>query len=218
MASWMIHLRVADRLLDLIPDLSPIEFIMGNLAPDSGAVCADGTFCPDATITHFLRQGTVDKKDIDSEAFRNRWLSPDCCAAYTPAQYGFYLGYYIHLLTDHCWSNQIAWPTRLQFPDATWAEIKKDWTDLDRLYLKNRPGFRAFRAYLGSVGFVNTYLDFFPADAFEERRQAVTDFYLQDTGSLDRAYPYLTAKQADRFVEDCVTYIQTVIHQKNIHN
>ena len=36
MASWMIHLRIADKLLDRIPGLSPIEFIMGNMAPDSG--------------------------------------------------------------------------------------------------------------------------------------------------------------------------------------
>ena len=54
MASWMIHLRVADRLLDLIPDLSPIEFIMGNLAPDSGRVCGTDQFDPPAKITHYL--------------------------------------------------------------------------------------------------------------------------------------------------------------------
>ena len=210
MASWMIHLRVADRLLDLIPDLSPIEFIMGNLAPDRGRVCGNDKFCPDTKITHFLREGSTDKRNIDADAFRNRWLSTDRCAVYTPEQYSFYLGYYIHLLTDRCWSDDIAYPTRLQFPDATWQEIKQDWTDLDRLYLKNRPGFRAFRAYLGSVGFVNTYLDYFPADAFEERRQAVTAFYLEDAGSLDREYPYLTAQRADRFVEDCVTHILEV--------
>ena len=36
MASWMIHLRIADKLLDKIPNLSPIEFLMGSMAPDSG--------------------------------------------------------------------------------------------------------------------------------------------------------------------------------------
>ena len=41
MASWMIHLRIADKLLDRIPGLSPIEFIMGNMAPDSGVPNAD---------------------------------------------------------------------------------------------------------------------------------------------------------------------------------
>ena len=32
MASWMVHLRVADSLLDQIPDLSQAEFIVGNIA------------------------------------------------------------------------------------------------------------------------------------------------------------------------------------------
>ena len=46
MATWMTHLRIADNLLDRIPDLSPIEFIMGNLAPDSGVPNPDGSFSP----------------------------------------------------------------------------------------------------------------------------------------------------------------------------
>ena len=33
MASWMIHLRIADTLLDQIGNLSAEEFIMGNIAP-----------------------------------------------------------------------------------------------------------------------------------------------------------------------------------------
>ena len=32
MASWMVHLRVADSLLDQIPGLSQAEFIVGNIA------------------------------------------------------------------------------------------------------------------------------------------------------------------------------------------
>ena len=36
MASWMIHLRVADRLLNEPGELDETAFIMGNIAPDSG--------------------------------------------------------------------------------------------------------------------------------------------------------------------------------------
>lgn len=210
MASWMIHLRIADKLLDQIPNLSPIEFIMGNLAPDSGAE-VEGGFFPDQTVSHFRVDGGSDKKDIDFEAYRSRYFSPALRAGYDEKQDSFYLGYYCHLLTDMCWSNNIAWPTRLQYPDATWTEIKKDWYDLDRLYLKNRPGFRAFRAYLGSVGFENRYIDFFTPDAFERRRQAVTAFYLEEGPDPDRDYTYLTETEADRFVDECVTYILEVL-------
>lgn len=210
MASWMIHLRVADQLLDRIPNLSPIEFIMGNLAPDSGAPTEHGFF-PDQTVSHFRTDDGTGKKAMDLDAYRQRYFSPDIVADYDEKQYAFYLGYYTHLLTDLCWSDRIAWPTRQDFPKATWQAIKKDWYDLDRLYLKKHPGFRAFRAYLGSVGFVNSYIDFFTADAFELRRQAVTDFYLEEGEDPDRVFTYLTEEEYDSFVDDCITYIMEVL-------
>ena len=210
MASWMIHLRVADRLLDQIPNLSPIEFIMGSLAPDSGVPTENG-FRPDQTVSHFRLDDGTGKKVIDLEAYRQRYFSPALVSGYDEKQYAFHLGYYTHLLTDLCWSDRIAWPIRQRFPDADWKDIKKDWYDLDRLYLKKRPGFRAFRAYLGSVGFVNSYLDFFPADAFEQRRAAVTAFYLEGPGDPDRPFTYLTEEEAERFVEECAAYIMQVL-------
>ena len=57
MASWMIHLRIADKLLDKIPDLSPIEFIMGNMAPDSG-VPVEGGYEPKLSAPYFGLAGT----------------------------------------------------------------------------------------------------------------------------------------------------------------
>ena len=210
MASWMIHLRIADKLLDQIPGLSPIEFIMGNLAPDSGLE-VDGHFVPDQRISHFRRDDLSGKKDIDLEAYRSKYLSPAATAGYDEKQYAFYLGYYTHLLTDSIWSDRIAWPTRQRFENASWAEIKKDWYDLDRLFLKKRPGFRAFRAYLGSVGFVNSYIDFFPADAFDIRREAVTSFYLSPGDDPDREYRFLSEAEMDRFVEECTARILEVL-------
>ena len=211
MATWMIHLRIADKLLDRIPGLSPIEFIMGNLAPDSGVPAPDGGFVPDKALSHFRTDDGSGKKAIDLAAFRARYFSPALTAGYDEKQYAFYLGYYIHLLTDVCWSGRVAWPTRQRFPDAPWKDIKRDWYDLDRLYLKKHPGFRAFRAYLGSVGFVNTYMEAFPADAFDNRRAFITSFYLADGDDPERAYTYLTEAEVDRFVEEAVTSILEVI-------
>ena len=42
MASWMIHLRIADRLMDRIPDLDETAFVMGNIAPDSDFTLQNG--------------------------------------------------------------------------------------------------------------------------------------------------------------------------------
>ena len=207
MASWMIHLRIADKLLDRIPGLSPIEFIMGNIAPDSGVPNEDRTaFTPDLRVSHFRTDDGTGKKQIDLDAYRDRYFSPELRAGYNEQQYAFYLGYYIHLLTDCLWSDNIAYPAVKKFGKEKMAQIKENWYALDFQYLRNRPGFRAFRAYLGSVGFVNTYLDFFAPDAFDNRREYITDFYLQDT-EIPTEFPYLSEAEADRFVDDAAAEI-----------
>ncbi len=54
MASWIIHLRVAQRLYQQLHIKEKEPFVLGNIAPDSGIPNEDGTgFVPDAAISHF---------------------------------------------------------------------------------------------------------------------------------------------------------------------
>ena len=208
MASWMIHLRIADKLLDRIPGLSPIEFIMGNMAPDSGVPNEDwSTFTPSTAISHYRVDDGKGRKPIEVHRYLKDFFTPGHRKSYTEQQYSFYLGYYTHLLTDVLWSELVAWPVREKFPDASWDEIKKDWYAQDFLYLQKHPGFRAFRAYLGSVGFINRYMDFFTPDAFDNRRAYITSFYLQSQENLDREYRYLTEESANKFVDIATNHI-----------
>ena len=53
MASWIVHLRIADQLLDRIPDLRSTEFVVGNIAPDSGIPNADwSAYTPSLSLIH----------------------------------------------------------------------------------------------------------------------------------------------------------------------
>lgn len=221
MASWMIHLRVADKLLDEIPGLSPTEFVVGNIAPDSGVPNEDwSSFTPSTRISHFRKDvGQNVGKIIDIAAFAERYFSPELQKSYDQKQYSFYLGYLAHLLTDIQWSGRIAVPSMQKFaaefeadPSFIW-KIKEDWYDLDYLYLRNHPDFRAFHIYQNAAGFVNTYMDIFSADAFDNRREYITNFYLCENDHLDREYPYLTAAEADAFVESSVAEIPQLLHR-----
>ena len=50
MASWMIHLRVAQAVASQLPALYMREFIVGNIAPDSGVPNEDwSAFVPDSS-------------------------------------------------------------------------------------------------------------------------------------------------------------------------
>ena len=216
MASWMVHLRIADKLLDRIPDLSPIEFIVGNIAPDSGVPNGDWTaYSPPTSVSHF--QTGIRK--ADPEAFAAKYFTQEQRQTYPPHFYGFFLGYLTHLLTDRLWSEQIAFPSFRKYIEGEppyfgpmAQKIKDDWYDLDFKYLRDHPGCRAFRVYLGAVGFENIYMKEFSAEAFENRRQYITEFYLQGRENLDREYRYLTEAEMDAFVERATQEILDILH------
>ena len=216
MASWMVHLRIADRLLVRIPNIAPVEFIVGNIAPDSGVPNADwSAFTPSTDISHFKSQG----KKADPEAFAAKYFTPEQRKGYNEQQFGFYLGYLTHLLTDVLWSKQIVNPSldrhgKQNAPDRKefiW-KMKEDWYDLDFKYLRDHPGFRAFRVYLGAVGFPNVYMEEFAPDAFDNRRVYITQFYLEGKDNLDREYPYLSEAEMDAFVAESAAAILDILH------
>jgi len=217
MASWMVHLRIADKLLEALSVTSPVEFIVGNLAPDSGVPNEDwSAFSPPTIISHF-KTGT-DK--AGPEAFAEKYFRPEQRQGYSDSRYAFYLGYLTHLITDQLWSKQIARPSFRKFigveppyRDPKVSEIKEDWYDLDYKYLRDHPGFRAFRVYLGAVGFRNRFMEEFGEDAFDNRRAYITDFYLQGKENLDREYPYLTEADMDAFVDGAVREIPDILHR-----
>ena len=209
MASWIVHLRIADRLLNEIPGLKATEFVVGNIAPDSGIPNENWTvFTPSPVVSHFKADDSVPKK-IQIPVFTARHFSEEKRAEYSTEEYSFFLGYLVHLLTDVLWSDQVGGQLKNRFPEE-WAtdkhrliqKAKEDWYDLDFLYLKQHPGFRAYSLYENAVGFQNTFLDFFTADAFDNRREYITSFYRQEKEHLDREYPYLTETEMDAFFKN----------------
>ena len=216
MASWMVHLRVADKLIDRLDNITPTEFVMGNIAPDSGVPNADwSAFFPDKNTTHFYNKakGNEYYPYIDIAAFTAQYFTKELQSAYTPEQFSFFLGYLVHLLTDALWNEQIYKPSMekyaAEFPDQTervW-QFKGDWYDLDFLYLKKHPDFRAFSLYRNASGFENTYMDIFSRDAFDNRREYITGFYSEKRDDLEREYRYLTEEAAEAFVTESSEHI-----------
>ena len=219
MASWMVHLRIADKLLDKIPSLSPVDFIVGNIAPDSGVPNADWSeFTPNTNISHFKGEQNI----AVPERFAEKYFSLSQQAQYNERQYAFYLGYLTHLITDVLWVRDIYNPSKVKFQALRKTEgknfiwrIKEDWYDLDFKYLRDHPGFRAFRAYLGAVGYENTFMEEFSANAFDNRRCYITGWYLAGKENLDREYPYLTEAEMDGFVTQATAEILDILYTKH---
>lgn len=211
MASWMVHLRIADRLLMRLSDVSAEHFIMGNIAPDSGEPNEDwSSFTPDKATSHYEERGADGKKIIRTDRYVTEYFTKEKQAGYTREQYSFYLGYLTHLLTDILWKRNVYEKSIAAYPEQAakdlnafvWEELKGDWYDLDFLYLKKHPDFRAFEIYRKQAGFENCYMDMFSKQAFDSRRAYITDFYLAGRENVEREYVYLTPEQADAFVEE----------------
>ena len=209
MASWMVHLRIADELLDRLDHADETAFVMGNMAPDSGVPSADWKeYHPPKSVSHFKTRPD-DETFFDTDAFRRMYFSDEAIKQYSLREFSFFLGYYVHLLTDVLWTGTVYLDLLKSHPKAcaedkhklVWS-AKADWYDLDFLYIERNPGFRAFSIYENAVNFDNEFMDLFSKDAFENRRRYICGFYRSGQhGDLHREYRYLSPAQADAFVE-----------------
>lgn len=222
MASWMVHLRIADKLIDEICDLSYTEFVVGNIAPDSGVPNDDwSVFTPSGDISHFKTTDDDGFKDIHLHEYVEQFFSLNQRKQYNMKQKSFYLGYLTHLLTDMMWSNLIVRPCKDKFKDLydkdreewIWT-LKTDWYDLDFLFIQKNPYFRAFSIYRKAVGFHNEFIDFFSADAFDNRREYITSFYNQKRDNVEREYTYLNEKEMERFVDETSIHICKLLKEE----
>lgn len=213
MATWMAHLRIADKLLDLFEFVEQPEFVMGNIAPDSG-IPYGTEYVPNKTTSHFMFKNSDGKNTFGWQQFSEKYLSYDKIQSYNKKEFSFYLGYLTHLLSDFKWIEVVHIPLKekdgenyRKDKNATVWKWKKDWYDLDHRFIRDNPDFRAFLIYKNTVDFNNTYLSFFSETAFDERRSFIVEFYSHFSDDLEREYIWLTEKIMKQYIEKAVEFI-----------
>ena len=223
MASWMIHFRVAQAILDggTLGDLTretATAFALGNVAPDSGVLTSEGGYSPDKSTSHFMRrfEGVPvgqNPERCDPRYFAEEWAEP-ALTGNDPAAAAFYLGYLCHLVTDNAWVRDFIYPAKVKFAHLRlvdgretsegvarfYAFLKKDWYDMDFLYVRRNPDLPAYSLFLGAGDVENRYLPFFPADAFEVKQREIGDFYRQGAAEAEPRETYISDREAEAFV------------------
>lgn len=211
MATWISHLRVTEQLLRQFDEIDQDAFIMGNIAPDSGVPNADWSFyVPSTEVSHFRDK----KRRIQIDEYINQYFTVEKRKQYSLKEYSFFLGYLTHLMTDVLWKEQIAAPCIEQHPNEVKEgrqsfimKMKKDWYDLDFLYLKKHSDFAIYNHYLDIEHFQNEYMEFFAKDAFERKQKVIAAFYRESRTNLQRKYTYLTECRANRYICETVNSI-----------
>lgn len=119
MASWVTHLIIADRVLEIFPELCRHEFCVGNIAPDCNVENEDWTsFTPSREVTHWMTSGR--KVAADCDRFLYEYIQKKEIAS--AQEKAFLLGYYAHLITDAEFQRHIRDENRVK---ASWDRIKQ---------------------------------------------------------------------------------------------
>ncbi len=212
MASWIIHLRIADALLHHL-NVETSHFLAGNIAPDCGLALGNDRFDPPSSVTHYTTGG---KADCDYLRFWEEFGKGET----DPSRLSFYLGYFAHLMTDVLWSERINNPLKRRFrelyeSDRTefYRRVKADWYDLDFLYLRRNPDFPAWCKFLELTNYRNDFLPYYGAQHLPVQFSYIRAFYVHDKVDENRTFPYLSAQEADAFTEGAAADILRMIRE-----
>ena len=216
MATWVIHLRVADALrnrwqpLQTLPEL---PFVVGNLVPDGGVEVSPHVYVPDSATTHWTPTGK--KRDIDVEAFCRAYLQNP---ALTPEQTAFYRGYEAHLRTDVEWIWQILKPLKQKLGIAHFTgtpydgRLRQNLTYLEQAFCRQAKSFQAWELAQQTKAFPNDVLPYYAEDTLTLKLQELRERYAEPVAPPEQ---YLvTAGQLDAFVRQTVEQIISVWWKK----
>ena len=210
MATWIVHLRLAENLLDLIPNLDAGQFSVGNIAPDSGIPDENWeNFDPPSNVTHFLSPEKEWVGSADSAFYKIHFSAIDM--AKEKDHFSFHLGYFFHLLTDNLWREKIFIPTQERLSEEFAADskfiskVKKDWYGLDLAYVRDHPDSLFWRVFLDAQPDACD-LDFLPIAAVNQQLQYIKAFYKEYEKEIREfyfpPYIYLTQEEVDGFVDE----------------
>ncbi|MCW5877051.1 MAG: zinc dependent phospholipase C family protein [Anaerolineales bacterium] len=221
MATWISHLRLAERLLAAIPNLDAAYFAIGSLAPDSGIRREDGKgFDPPSQVTHFKPSASPEGKTIEDLAFYRKYSAQLSTNSPDTLQRSFLLGYFFHLVTDRLHDIHVVSPAlaalNTQHGSEVVEEFKKDWYGQDFIYLRDHPNWPLWQLFLDAE-YQHDYLDHLPAGAIRQQMENIKKFYQRTDEAVQQAYareyPYVNKQQMDADIDFLASRMQAV-HQR----
>lgn len=216
MAMWGVHLRVARHFLNKIDKSHHREFVIGNIAPDCGYGKKDslGEFTPPPEVTHWSPSGM--KRDCRYKDFFNTFLTGE-----RGDDYWFYLGYYVHLLTDIMWSVTMYMPTRIRYKSEYTKNpefikvIKKDWNDIDVVHLRKLKAHPCLDI-IKNAGEIKDYLTYYEKGQLTKQVKFIAEYYEEYGETEERDYEYTTPEQVSNFVECAYELLDMILKKEEL--
>ena len=202
MANWVTHLRIAEEVLKKIDFSVDIEkYLVGSVAADSGTVGYDENgkrgYNPPRYVSHWIDNVPGWDVSIHYERFYDTYIKNENDFD----KKSFYLGYYIHLITDAMWMELVYRPVRESFKtDEEYQkkarnQLKPDWFKAELIFLLNNPGFKPLKILKTINNFDNIYLDYFPSMAIQNKIDEVVKTYADFNVDVNGVFPYLSYEE-----------------------
>ena len=217
MASWLTHLRVAEKIKQKVSGIDFPYFIIGSIAPDSGIPDkSQRNYTPSKEITHCRYQKDDTIADMDESVFFDRYLVPEKIMTRSDSTRSFLWGYYFHLITDKLWLEdyfrpfQESYESEFKNPDKDFVDlVREEIFSLDFEYLKEK-GTELVDQLKGFDGNINFFYEF-DSDYIYECKNRIVDFYSGEPLNLEREYKLLTPQIIEEFItkasEKCISIL-----------
>lgn len=206
MASWLTHLRAAEKIKQKISGIDFSYFIIGSIAPDSGIPDENRrNYTPSKEVTHFRYKKDGVISDMNESVFFDSYLVPEKIITRSDSTRSFLWGYYFHLITDKLWLEKYFTPfeknyeSEFQNPDRDFVDfIREEMVSLDFEYIKKNGSelIDQVKNFDGNISFFNE----FSSDHIYECKKRIVDFYRGEPLGLDREYKYLNPQIMEEFI------------------
>lgn len=227
MATWGSHFRIAENILKKYPNLNRKLFTIGNIAPDCGLPNKDWSdFTPSKEISHFATSEGTDFLKIKTEKFilndiefYSKYLL-DIDLNVPLGDRSFHLGYFMHLLTDNLWNYFIMKPLKDEYlkklqknPEFIW-EVKRDWYDLDKIYITKNKDSLFWTDFL-EAEYNENILDYLPIEGVQRQLKFIKKFYQISQEEYlmisKKEFIYLEKKEMDNFIHESTEIILKIL-------
>jgi hypothetical protein len=196
MATWLTHLRVAERLSDQINITDRSLFFAGSIAPDSDTL---------SDILHWCTN--ADKTTCDAQGFYIGYISGSLHTE--DKNLDFYWGYYIHLLIDILWHRQKIAPLKHENKDTIRA-IKQKWRNVDISFLSDNRNFKPLTEMKYAMECTGKYdkqwLDYYTAGQIKKLVGGILS-NLDITEAAIQSRDAIMETEIEQFINECEEFI-----------
>jgi hypothetical protein len=206
LATWLAHLRIAEKVKERIPGIILPYLMIGSIAPDSGV--PDETYRnynPPKEITHFSTK-EEDKRFIDLESFFEKYLATSKIITRSDSTRSFLWGYYFHLIADSIWNDRYFLPYKTLYDAENHSEkdfisvMRDEIYALDFMYLQQN-GDEIIQKFKEIKPDLNFFNEFKPSYIYE-CKQRITDYYENDQYTLDGEYRFYDLNKIEEFISE----------------